>query len=222
MQKLVRGVRQFQEEVMGKQQEFFSELAKGQRPHTLFITCSDSRLNPNLLTQTEPGEIFILRNVGNIVPPHGAGNGCEEATVEYAVMALGVTDIVVCGHSHCGAMTALVNPEAVADLPAVRAWLEHAEATRRILAENYAQCTGEERINVTIQENVLVQLENLRTMPVVAARAASGRLSLHGWVYRIDTGQVFAYDRAQKQFLPLARYHPRPAQPRTFTDLPTE
>jgi carbonic anhydrase len=222
MKKLVRGVRQFQQEVVGKQQEFFAELAKGQRPHTLFITCSDSRINPNLLTQTQPGEIFILRNVGNIVPPHGAGNGSEAATVEYAVVALGVTDLVVCGHSHCGAMTALANPEMLADLPTVRSWLGHAEATRRILAENYPQCTGEERINITIQENVLVQLENLRTIPVVAARLASGRLALHGWVYRIDTGEVFAYDVAHGQFLPLARYQPQPTQPRTFTVLPTE
>jgi carbonic anhydrase len=221
MQRLVRGVHKFQQEVVGKQAEFYAELAKGQRPHTLFITCSDSRISPNLLTQTAPGEIFILRNAGNIIPPHSAVIGGEAATIEYAVGLLGVTDIVVCGHSHCGAMTGLLAPGSVADLPAMRTWLGHAEATRRIVKENYANLSGEALVNVAIQENVLVQLENLRTIPVVAARLASGRLHLHGWVYKIETGEVFAYDPAEAQFQALARYQPKPAQPRSFTGLPT-
>lgn len=199
MQRLVRGVHQFQTEVVGKKAEFFAGLAKGQRPHTLFITCSDSRLSPNLLTQTEPGEIFILRNAGNIIPPHSATVGGETATIEYAVGVLEVTDIVVCGHTHCGAMTGLLHPEKLADLPAFRAWLGHADATRRIVAENYAALAEEERLNVAIQENVLVQLEHLRTLPVVAA--------------------VFAYDPVESQFLALAHYQPKPSQPRSFTRL---
>jgi carbonic anhydrase len=220
MKRLLRGVHKFQKEIVGKQAEFYAELAKGQRPHTLFITCSDSRINPNLLTQTGPGEIFILRNAGNIIPPHGAMMGGEAATIEYAVGILGVTDIVVCGHSHCGAMTGLLEPGAMADLPAMRTWLGHAEATRRIVTENYADLTGEERTSVAIQENVLVQLENLRTIPVVAARLASGRLHLHGWVYKIETGEVYAYDPAEAQFLALARYQPKPSTPRSFSGLP--
>jgi carbonic anhydrase len=221
MQKLVRGVHKFQQEVVGKKAEFFAELAKGQRPHTLFITCSDSRVGPNLLTQTEPGEIFILRNAGNIIPPHSATPGGEAATIEYAVGVLEVTDIVVCGHTHCGAMTGLLHPETLEDLPAVRTWMGHAESTRRIVAENYAGLPEEERVNVAIQENVLVQLEHLRTLPVVAARLAGGRLHLHGWVYKIDTGEVFAYDPSESQFQALARYQPKPAQPRNFTALPS-
>jgi carbonic anhydrase len=221
MQRLVRGVHKFQQEVVGKQAEFYAELAKGQRPHTLFITCSDSRISPNLLTQTEPGEIFILRNAGNIIPPHSAATGGEAATIEYAVGLLGVTDIVVCGHSYCGAMTGLLEPGSVADLPAMRSWLGHAEATRCILKENYASLAGEELVNVAIQENVLVQLENLRTVPVVAARLASGRLHLHGWVYKIETGEVYAYDPTEAQFQTLAQYQPKRTPPRSFSGLPT-
>jgi carbonic anhydrase len=221
MRRLVRGVHKFQREVVGKQAEFYADLAKGQRPHTLFITCSDSRISPNLLTQTKPGEIFILRNAGNIIPPHSANIGGEAATIEYAVGVLGVTDIVVCGHSHCGAMTGLMDPASMADLPAMRTWLGHAEATRRILTENYAELTGEELLSVAIQENVLVQLENLRTVPVVAARLASGRLHLHGWVYKIETGEVYAYDPAEAQFMALGQYEPKPTPPRNFSGLPT-
>ncbi len=222
MQKLVRGVHKFQEEVVGQNVAFFEELAKGQRPHTLFITCSDSRINPNLLTQTEPGEIFIIRNAGNIVPAHGSVVGGEAATIEYAVLALGVKDIVVCGHSHCGAMLGLLNPESLERLPAVREWLKHAEATRRIVMENYDDRTGAERLNVTIQENVLVQMESLRTIPAVAARLASGDLHLHGWVYKLESGKVFAYSEEAGQFLELASYQPKPAQPRSFVALPTK
>ena len=104
MQKLLEGLHHFQQNIFSSQRELFERLAKGQSPETLFITCSDSRINPNLLTQTQPGELFILRNAGNIIPPYGAANGGEGATIEYAVAVLGVKDIIVCGHAHCGAM----------------------------------------------------------------------------------------------------------------------
>src|SRR5947209_1011259 len=110
MQKLVEGVHHFQANIFSPQRELFERLADGQSPVALFITCSDSRINPNLLTQTEPGELFILRNAGNLVPPYGAGPGGEAATVEFATAALGIRDIIVCGHSHCGAMRALLAP----------------------------------------------------------------------------------------------------------------
>ena len=205
MEKLIRGVHAFQNEFFTTQQELFERLAKGQSPDTLFITCSDSRINPNLLTQTEPGELFILRNAGNMVPAHGAlRGGGEAATVEYAVAALGVHDIIVCGHSHCGAMAGLLHPEKLTDLPAVSSWLEHAEATRRIVRENYADLPEEELITAAIKENVLVQLDNLRTLPSVAARLGRGELKLHAWVYEFETGMVYAYDVADRAFHPLA------------------
>src|SRR2546421_6153305 len=137
MQKLIQGIHRFQQETFRPLQGLFEQLAKGQNPETLFITCSDSRIDPNLLTRSKPGDLFILRNAGNIVPPHGATISGEAATIEFAVAALGVKDIIICGHSHCGAIRGLLQPEAVASLPAVAAWLSHAEATRRIVESNY-------------------------------------------------------------------------------------
>ncbi|WP_010582032.1 carbonic anhydrase [Schlesneria paludicola] len=207
MQKLIQGIHQFQGKSFLPLQGLFEQLAKGQNPETLFITCSDSRIDPNLLTQAKPGDLFILRNAGNIVPPHGAGNGGEAATIELAVAALGVKDIIICGHSHCGAMQGLLNPEKVASLPAVSSWLSHAEMTRRIMRENYGHLEGERLLTATVEENVLVQLENLRTLPAVGSRLVRGDLHLHGWVYKIETGEVFAYDVENAQFVKLAEYN---------------
>ena len=209
MQKLVQGIHHFQESVFRQQTELFQQLVHGQRPLALFITCSDSRIDPNLLTQTEPGELFIMRNAGNIVPPYGAVQGGESATIEYAVAVLKVDDIIVCGHSHCGAMNGLLFPAQVEKLPAVRAWLNHAEATARIIAENYQHIDEPQaRLTATVEENVLVQLENLRTHPSVAAALARGDLKIHGWVYKFETGQVFAYDPSSGQFQTLAQSSP--------------
>ncbi|QXP85729.1 carbonic anhydrase [Methylococcus sp. Mc7] len=203
MQKLIQGLHHFQTTIFGSQRELFERLAQGQSPEVLFITCSDSRINPNLITQTEPGELFILRNAGNIVPPYGAGQGGEAATIEFAVAGLGVKDIIVCGHSHCGAMKGLLEPPSSRDFPALTQWLSHAESTRRIVRDKYAGREGASLINVTIQENVLAQMENLRTHPVVASGLAQGKLKLHGWVYKIETGQVFGYDPESSQFRTL-------------------
>ena len=204
MQKLVNGVHKFQTEVFDSHKELFTQLSKGQHPQTLVITCSDSRIDPGLILQTEPGDIFVLRNAGNIVPPYGASNGGEVATIEYAVKVLGVQDIIVCGHSHCGAMAALNKPESLQSLPSMKAWLQHAESTRHIIEENYRHKEGEDLLNITIQENVLVQLENLRTHPSVSAKLSAGKLHLHGWVYKIMTGEVFGYDPKEEQFREVA------------------
>jgi len=208
MHKLIDGLHRFQSTVFGSQRELFERLAAGQSPETLFITCSDSRINPNLLTQTEPGELFILRNAGNIVPPYGAAQGGEAATIEFAVAGLGVRDIIVCGHSHCGAMKGLLEPPPARDFPALTQWLSHAESTRRIVHDKYAGRENPSLLNVTIQENVLVQMENLRTHPVVASGLAQGKLKLHGWVYKIETGEVFGYAPDSSQFLPLGGQRP--------------
>jgi len=208
MQKLIQGIHQFQEENFRPLQGLFEQLSKGQTPETLFITCSDSRIDPNLLTHSQPGDLFILRNAGNIVPPHGAGNGGEAATIEFAVAALGVKDIIICGHSHCGAMKGLLEPEMVASLPAVSSWLSHAETTRRIVRDNYGHLAGDKLVTATVEENVLVQLENLRTLPAVASRLVRGDLHLHGWVYKIETGDVFAFDSSSGQFVPISQHQP--------------
>jgi carbonic anhydrase len=205
MQKLVHGIHHFQRNVLGERQELFDRLANGQQPLALFITCSDSRIDPTMLTQTEPGELFILRTAGNIVPAYGAVAGGEAASIEYAVSVLKVSDVIVCGHSLCGAISALLNPEQLENLPAVAALLRHAEATRRIILENYSHIEEPRaRLMAAIEENVLVQIENLRTHPSVAAALSRGDLRLHGWVYKFQTGEVFAYHADQQQYLPLS------------------
>ncbi|MBR9801578.1 carbonic anhydrase [bacterium] len=207
MQKLIDGIHRFQKESFLPLQELFERLAEGQHPETLFITCSDSRIDPTLLTNARPGDLFILRNAGNIVPPHGAGIGGEAATIEYAVSVLGVKDIIICGHSHCGAMLGLLKPESIASLPDVSSWLAHAEMTRRIIQDNYSHLAGEALLTAAIEENVLVQLESLRTIPAVGSRLVRGDLHLHGWVYVIERGEVFSYDVESGQFVKLAEHH---------------
>lgn len=211
MEELVHGIHHFQQNIFRSQQELFEKLAHGQDPEVLFITCSDSRINPNLITQTLPGEMFVLRNAGNIVPPYGAANGGEGATIEYAVAVLEVEDIIICGHSHCGAMKAVLDPSQLDELPAVRNWLGYAESTRRIMREKYRDLRDEPLLTATVEENVLVQLENLKTHPSVAVRLAQGRLKLHGWVYEIETGRFFAYHPDQDEFLALDECPPQPA-----------
>lgn len=206
VQKLINGIHQFQDNDFLPLQALYERLARGQHPETLFITCSDSRIDPMRLTNAQPGDLFILRNAGNLVPPLGSGPGGELATIEFAVTALGVKNIIVCGHSHCGAMRALLQPDLVALLPHVSAWLSHAELTRRIIRDNYRHLEGDALLTATIEENVLVQLENLRTLPVVATQLARGDLHLHGWVYIIETGDVLAYDVECSQFVTLSQH----------------
>lgn len=218
MQKLVHGIHEFQKEIFREKQGLFESLKNGQRPLALFIACSDSRINPNLLTQTEPGELFIMRNAGNIVPPYGAVQGGEAATIEYAVSVLKVQDIIVCGHSHCGAIGALLDRDSVKNLPAVQAWLSHAEATRRIIDENYKHIVEPaHRLTASIEENVLVQIENLRTHPSVASALVRKTLHLHGWVYKFETGEVFNYDAEVGQFVRLGT--PRDGDPSSLASL---
>jgi len=155
--------------------------------------------------QAKPGDLFCLRNAGNIVPPYGASRGGEEATIEYAIRGLNVRHIIVCGHSHCGAMKALLDPREVEEMPAVINWLSHAEATRRIIKENYSQLDEVSKHKAAIEENVLVQLENIRTHPSVAARLAKKEINLHAWYYRIETGQVFSFDPDEGQFTSLTQ-----------------
>lgn len=200
IQRLVEGVHHFQKEVFRPGEAFFRNLAREQRPEVLFITCCDARVNPNLLTQTGPGELFLVRNVGNIVPAHAAVQGAEAAAIEFAVEELQVKDIVICGHTYCGAMRALMADEQPPRLPALATWLQHAEATREIMRNKYTHLQDDALWRATIKENVLVQLEHLRGHPVVANALRDGRVSLHGWVYHLEDGGVTAYDPADGQF----------------------
>lgn len=207
MEKLVQGLHQFEAQIFDTQREFYASLAKGQRPETLFITCSDSRVDPSLLTQTSPGELFILRTAGNIIPPGGAPSVGEAATIEYAVEVLNVRHIIVCGHTHCGAMDGLLNPSKVEHMPAVKALLSQAEAVKRTIEDNYKDLTGEARLKATVEENVLAQIEHLRTHASVRSRLSRGELYLHAWVYSIEKGRVFGYDNESGQFTPISLEH---------------
>lgn len=200
MQKLVEGVHCFQTEVFGEYRALFESLSEKQSPLAMFVTCSDSRIDPRLITQADPGDLFILRNAGNLIPPHGSDAVSEAAAIEFAISGLGVRDIIVCGHSRCGALKALLEPGLIAKMPAMQRWLVHAEATGRIMQENYRHLSGMPLWTAAAEENVLVQIENLRTHPAVAAALQRGEVRLHGWMYKIETGQMFAFDHNSGQF----------------------
>jgi len=199
MKNLLPKLRKFSQEVFPTQKPLFESLSLGQKPHTLMITCSDSRIDPNLVTQTQPGELFVVRNAGNIVPPFGASKGGEEAAIEFAIDGLGVSNIVVCGHSHCGAMSALMGKVNLDALPSVKGWLDHAQTTRRRLAA--AQLNREPSAGEVAEENVLAQVDNLKTHPAVSAALRQGRIHIFGWVYHFETGNVAIYDRQHRKFI---------------------
>lgn len=207
MEKLIRGIHKFQSDIFRSKESLFQRLVDGQNPQALFITCSDSRVVPDMITQTDPGDLFVIRNAGNLVPPYSPGGPAtgEAATIEYAIRGLGIKDIIICGHTRCGAMKAVMNPEDSREMPRVRQWLGYAEASYEIIVTQYSHLAPEARWKVMAQENVLVQLENLRTHPAVAVGLAQGELTLHAWVYKIETGEVFAYDNESYQYVPLVR-----------------
>ncbi|MCQ4348534.1 carbonic anhydrase [Pseudomonas stutzeri] len=201
---IVDGFKRFRREVFPAQEELFKKLATAQSPRAMFITCADSRIVPELITQSSPGDLFVTRNVGNVVPPYGQMNGGVSTAIEYAVAALGVRHIIICGHSDCGAMKAVLNPQSLESMPTVKGWLRHAEVARTVVAQNYARCDcGQEHLEMLTEENVIAQLNHLLTHPSVAARVASGQLFIHGWVYNIETSEIIAYDAESGRFLPL-------------------
>ncbi|OFA05893.1 carbonic anhydrase [Duganella sp. HH101] len=205
MRDIIAGFLRFQKEIFPTRRELFKTLASGQTPKALFISCSDSRMVPELVTQREPGELFVIRNAGNIVPSFGPEPGGVSATVEYAVAALKVTDIVICGHSDCGAMKAVATCACLDHMPAVKNWLRHSDAARMI-NESLHHTTEQERIDGMVRANVIAQLNNIRTHPSVALGIAQKRLNLHGWVYDIESGSLDALDESTGRFVPLAEH----------------
>lgn len=201
MRKLLQGLARFQRHTFKENQELFGRLSQGQSPSTLFITCSDSRIVPSLITHTDPGDLFVLRNAGNLVPKYDEGLG-EAATIEYAVSVLKVADIVVCGHSQCGVMQGLLNPTSCAGFSAISRWLERAQPTLAAVLEQHSMLPQEQLVTLLTQANVAAQFENLRTHPSVRDAVENGTLHLHGWVYSIATGEVSAYSAEQNDFQP--------------------
>ena len=207
MPNFAAGVVQFQKDVFPQKKELFEQLSKGQAPDVLFITCADSRITPSLITQTEPGDLLVCRNAGNIVPTYSSPTGGMSATVEFAAAAVKVDHIVICGHSDCGAMKGAMNIDGLDEMPHLQEWLGHAiPALNQVDAENTG-LDDKTRLEALMRQNVILQLENLKTHPSVATRLAKGDIELHGWIYDIGSGGIQAYDEATQQFTPVEDYY---------------
>jgi carbonic anhydrase len=203
MQKLVKGIHSFRNGYFATHRQLFEQLATtGQNPETLFITCSDSRVVPHLITNSAPGELFIIRNVGNVVPRRDLPGGTA-AAIQYAIEVLSVENIIICGHTQCGAMQAILNPERMENLEYVKRWLAQTEPVRKVIEERYSHLGAEARVTAAVQENVLTQLENLREYPFIAERLESGSLRITGWVFDLANGHIFDYDPANGEFVAL-------------------
>jgi len=204
-ERLLAGVRRFEREVYTQRKAAYWQAAcEGQKPHALFITCADSRIDPELITQSGPGEIFVARNIGNLVPAYGDALGGVSAIIEYAVAGLEVSHIVVCGHTDCGALIGLLHPEKVEDMPIVESWLRHGHAALSVVRCRSTAHDEHSALEELIEENVLLQLHHLRTHPSVAGALARDSLALSGWVYDICHGVVRIYDENRSRFLPIA------------------
>ncbi len=211
MNDVIGRVFSFQAHVFPQNSELYAQLARdGQSPKALMISCADSRVVPEVIVQAQPGDLFVCRNAGNIVPPFSQANGGVSSTVEYAVMVLGVRDIIVCGHSDCGAMKALVNPGSMDNMPNVAAWLRHSCAAQKVVEDGYPNSDPADRARLLALENVAIQLAHLRTHPSVASAIARGEISLHGWFVDIQAGEVLALDGATGRFLPITTDQPLP------------
>jgi carbonic anhydrase len=208
MQQLIEGVHRFRHEEFGSYRSLFQRLSReGQNPHTLFITCSDSRVLAELITQSKPGDLFVVKNIGNIVPPYAATGTTNStaAAIEFAVETLRVSDIVICGHSQCGAMAALLEGLPGSErMPHLKEWLKLADPVREIVQAQYPHIREpEHRKSVAAEENVLFALENLHSYHCVQDRLMDGSLRLHGWFFKIVTAELFAYNPETRQFSPL-------------------
>ena len=206
MKKLIRGIVEFRKTARPGYRETFARLALGQSPDTLLIACSDSRVAPNLFASTEPGDLFVIRNVGNIIAPCGAdglsqSDESEAAAIEFSTLGLDVSDIIVCGHSDCGAIRTMVDGKKGPQAPHLHAWLRHAEgALQRFKAGARMKADLPDPSHLS-QMNVLLQLEHLRSYPVVRDRLAAGRLALHAWWFDIARAEVSAYEEALERFV---------------------
>ncbi len=205
LKELKTGIRQFRTEIYPvNEATYLKAVSEPQRPHALFVTCADSRIDPELITQSGPGDLFVTRNVGNLVPAYGEMMGGVSAVIEYAVMELKVQHVVVCGHTDCGAMKGLLHPESLEKMPTVRSWLKNAHAALSVansLAEDGE--TPGELIRRLTQENVLLQLQHLRTHPSVAGAMAREELTISGWVYDIGRGEVRISEDGGRVFRPV-------------------
>ena len=202
MEKIINGYLQFKESGFKERKDLFAKLSNSQSPEVLFITCSDSRIDPNLITQTEPGDLFVIRNAGNIVPPHTVESDGIVASIEFAVVALGVKHIVVCGHSNCGAMKGALNTSGLTALPKVKSWLNYCSEAVALVESREGDLMSDELNSVT-QENVFLQIRRLEQYPEISKRLAKGDIEIHGWVYEIGEGTIRYFNQEKEAFIEL-------------------
>lgn len=211
MDHIVRGVLDFRKNLYPERKDLFRSLADSQNPDVLFITCSDSRIDPNLMTGSNPGDLFICRNAGNVIPPHSNETGSMTASIEYAVAVLKVRHIIVCGHTDCGAIKGALDIPALKGLPHVKEWLGHCRSAMEIVRERHdidgEQALDAKYLNEAIEENVSQQVQHLRTHPVVAAKLATGKIEVHGWVYDIKSGNIRCCGRDSADFKNFDDYY---------------
>jgi carbonic anhydrase len=208
VRKLIRGLLDFQLNARPGYRDVFAKLANGQSPDCLFISCADSRIVPNLLVATDPGDLFVVRNVGNLVPPsdangHSTGDQSEPAALEFSLRHLAVEDIVVCGHSSCGAMKAVLAGGVGPETPNLGQWLTHGQAALSTLRAGSTVGEGLPEHDRLSQLNVLQQLEHIKTYPIVKERLEAGTLRLHGWWFDIAQAQVHAWRPSLGRFVPM-------------------
>ncbi len=206
MKKVKDGVARFKKDIYPNHRDLFERLSEGQNPEVLFITCSDSRIDTNLITQTQPGDLFIVRNAGNIVPPYSIGSSDvgTVAAIEFAVGALKTEEIIVCGHTDCGAMKGALEPESLTELPHVCEWLKHSSSALHIMKDHHGDLEGDAQLNKLIEENVISQLMHLQTYPFIASQLRAKKVNLHGWVYDIRAGLITEYNPKTGLFEPLS------------------
>lgn len=204
MKKLISGVAEFQKNSYPHNKKLFEELANKQEPEVMFLTCCDSRIDPSMITQTDPGDLFLHRNVGNIVPPHSLATGGVTASIEFAVSVLGVKYIVICGHTDCGAMKGAMQPGVAQQLPHVYNWLSHTTAALARVRARHPDINIQDHLLEMTQENILLQMRHLETHPSVAMAQASGELEIHGWLYDIGKGKVTCFDPRKGKFVSVA------------------
>ncbi len=209
MDRLLNGIKDFQLNYYKEEEESFKALAKGQSPEVLFFACSDSRVDPNMITQSKPGDLFIVRNVGSIVPdcgPHWK-KSCTGAAIEFALQSLSVSDIVVCGHSDCGAMKALYqDPDSFKDSPNLKEWVDTAAHVKGLIDATNDKPTFKKLIEITTKEHILESLENLKSYPIIADAIKAGKLNLHGWYYDLGNGSVHIYNSKEDSFEQIAHH----------------
>jgi carbonic anhydrase len=200
MKKLISGLHKFQTEVFPIQKDFFQKLVEGQEPEILFVTCSDSRINPTLVTSADPGDLFILRNAGNIIPPYSIPSG-EAATIEFAINQLKVEHLIICGHSHCGALNAAPHLDSLKNQHQLHAWIDqNVSPTLALVNKSYHELDAVSFASILLQEHVLKQIENVKTHPAVNRAIDKGLLTLHAWIYRFEEGNIYSFNQNDGQF----------------------